>query len=752
MNNKNLKPIEKLTPFTKMIMTIGTLPSSFYASMSYYESMVWLYEYLKNQVIPTVNNNAEAVEELQTAFTTLQNWIEHYFDNLDLQEEVNIKLDEMAEDGSLTNLIKGYVDPIYQAYENEINTAFEGLSSTTANRLLAQDVDIANFKGTINQQVAQIDNKVNNATSGSPKGVYATVSDLETADPDHDYIYVVTATGNWYYYDTTLTTWTSGGTYQGTAIPDDDMKRLNTAYSEVLTTEVTDLSDYYHYYINSTSPYSENTGDNARTSEYIICQGYNKITYKTSLSSGGFELVFYDRNKTILPTISIIGDSANTEKTVSVPNTAYYVRLCVYGTNYITTSYIKLYLENSNVLKINTNTTNITNNKDNIKINQNLLNDLSSLKVTKIYSNINGYIRYSDGSFQEDPLSVNDKRTDYILVKGYNKIEYFTNIATSGAELAFFNENKEYLQSVSIQGHASRILNRVDVPNTAYYVILSQYSANMESYIILYNDNVNYKTALLNKNILILGDSITASANISVNEDLETSSYEWHTGKTLIKYPRLFNNNFLPKEIRCYALNGATYSKLSDYDNPLSSLIDQAIISINDKTNPNNVFNQNSFTPDIIILAAGTNQHSVGTYDTAMSKTVYQDDGYTINVSSTLAALDQTKEIEAARYVLMKLKNEWPMAQIYVVLPIQRMSRNQLTNSMNIELEKLAIRYGAVVINGCDNGIVQEGNVYQGEGVTLEDGLHPNQNGQYLMTRQILKSIESNYFDYSIFS
>ena len=118
--NENLKPVEKLTPFTKMIMTIGTLPSSFYASMSYYESMVWLYEYLKNQVIPAVNNNGEAVKELQTAFTTLQNWIEHYFDNLDLQQEVNTKLDEMAEDGTLADMIAEYIKMQGQLVYNSV--------------------------------------------------------------------------------------------------------------------------------------------------------------------------------------------------------------------------------------------------------------------------------------------------------------------------------------------------------------------------------------------------------------------------------------------------------------------------------------------------------------------------------------------------------------------------------------------------------------------------------------------------------
>ena len=133
--NENLQPVQKLTPFTKMVMSIGTLPSSFYASMSYYESMVWLYEYLKNEVIPTVNNNGEAVEELQEAYVTLKNYIDTYFDNLDLQEEVNKKLDEMALDGSLTNLIKDYIDPLYQAYETEINNQIQTIDTKATNAI-----------------------------------------------------------------------------------------------------------------------------------------------------------------------------------------------------------------------------------------------------------------------------------------------------------------------------------------------------------------------------------------------------------------------------------------------------------------------------------------------------------------------------------------------------------------------------------------------------------------------------------------
>ena len=250
MNNENLKPIEKLTPFTKMIMTIGTLPSSFYASMSYYESMVWLYEYLKNTVIPTVNNNADAVEELQgkfielnEAFNTLQDWIENYFNNLDVQEEINHKLDEMALDGSLTNLIKNYIDPLFNDYKDGIDNIING-----------QNTEISNFKLSVNDSITSmnsaietIDNKVESVTSGSPKGVYATVSALTTADPDHDYIYVVEDDGKWYYYNTSTTSWTAGGDYLSSGVAENSialssLDRDNRYSLFRVTTDVTKLT------------------------------------------------------------------------------------------------------------------------------------------------------------------------------------------------------------------------------------------------------------------------------------------------------------------------------------------------------------------------------------------------------------------------------------------------------------------------------------------------------------------------------
>jgi hypothetical protein len=107
-----LKTIETLdrNPFKYMVATIGNLPSSFVESMSYYECIAWLVKYLEKTVIPAVNGNAEALAELQAKFVELKNYVEHYFDNLDVQEEINNKLDDMAESGQLAEIIAIYVN------------------------------------------------------------------------------------------------------------------------------------------------------------------------------------------------------------------------------------------------------------------------------------------------------------------------------------------------------------------------------------------------------------------------------------------------------------------------------------------------------------------------------------------------------------------------------------------------------------------------------------------------------------------
>lgn len=112
MNNN--RKVSTFSPFITYCQYV--IPLAYDESMSYYETLCALRNYLVNTVIPAVNNNADAVTELQDKYIEftnninntveeLENYIDNYFNNLDVQTEINNKLDQMAEDGTLARLI-----------------------------------------------------------------------------------------------------------------------------------------------------------------------------------------------------------------------------------------------------------------------------------------------------------------------------------------------------------------------------------------------------------------------------------------------------------------------------------------------------------------------------------------------------------------------------------------------------------------------------------------------------------------------
>lgn len=104
-----MNEINLIKPFRRYCITIGNLPTSFMESMTYYECLVWLVNFLENEVIPAVNNNGKVVEELQEKFVELKTYVDNYFDSLDVQQEINNKLDAMVEDGTLDTIISKYI-------------------------------------------------------------------------------------------------------------------------------------------------------------------------------------------------------------------------------------------------------------------------------------------------------------------------------------------------------------------------------------------------------------------------------------------------------------------------------------------------------------------------------------------------------------------------------------------------------------------------------------------------------------------
>lgn len=99
----------KLSPVSRFVAAFGMLPSSYKEAMTYEEQLVWLCNYLETEILPAINNNADGLAELQNLYVELKDYVDNYFDNLDIQAEVNAKIEAMVESGQLEEIIAAYL-------------------------------------------------------------------------------------------------------------------------------------------------------------------------------------------------------------------------------------------------------------------------------------------------------------------------------------------------------------------------------------------------------------------------------------------------------------------------------------------------------------------------------------------------------------------------------------------------------------------------------------------------------------------
>ena len=127
-----MKDYKKLTPFKFQILQSFPFIAEDFDSLTNYELLCKVVEYL-NDVISNENNVEENVTNLYNSFVELHDYVNDYFDNLDVQNEVNNKLDEMTEDGTIPTIIDGIVIPILNNMTSEVNNLIAEADSTINN-------------------------------------------------------------------------------------------------------------------------------------------------------------------------------------------------------------------------------------------------------------------------------------------------------------------------------------------------------------------------------------------------------------------------------------------------------------------------------------------------------------------------------------------------------------------------------------------------------------------------------------------
>ena len=106
--NNNYTDMKTLTPFKLCVLQNFPFIEADFDAVTNYQLLCKVVEYLNN-VIDNNNKQNDNITQLEQNFITLYNYVKDYFDNLDVQEEINTKLDEMAENGTLANIIKPFI-------------------------------------------------------------------------------------------------------------------------------------------------------------------------------------------------------------------------------------------------------------------------------------------------------------------------------------------------------------------------------------------------------------------------------------------------------------------------------------------------------------------------------------------------------------------------------------------------------------------------------------------------------------------
>lgn len=99
----------KLTPFKWFVLENFPFIEADFDALTEWQLFCKLGKEM-NKIINSENTLGTQMENVTNAFIELQNYVNYYFKNLDIQEEVNNKLNEMTESGQLAELISQYLE------------------------------------------------------------------------------------------------------------------------------------------------------------------------------------------------------------------------------------------------------------------------------------------------------------------------------------------------------------------------------------------------------------------------------------------------------------------------------------------------------------------------------------------------------------------------------------------------------------------------------------------------------------------
>lgn len=158
-------------PFKFMTATVGNLPTSFVDSMSYYEMLAWLCQYVTNTLIPQINGNSEAINAIEDEFIALQKEVEEAIAEIpqlradfealverfnqtieelqaqyeafeeEVEQEINTKIAEVRQ------AIMLVVDSYFQTLDSKIDTEIAGVYDAMENWIIGSTIVFNSLQG-----------------------------------------------------------------------------------------------------------------------------------------------------------------------------------------------------------------------------------------------------------------------------------------------------------------------------------------------------------------------------------------------------------------------------------------------------------------------------------------------------------------------------------------------------------------------------------------------------------------------------
>lgn len=248
---------------------------------------------------------------------------------------------------------------------------------------------------------------------------------------------------------------------------------------------------------------------NVYETEYIPVIAGEQISYKCSIGTVAYAIVYFSINKRPLQSVSIQGALGIDLQTVTVPENAYYVKMYNYGSaaNY-------------------------------------LIVGSSDLVINDISYNYGVNVGYYDkhGVLVSDNLALH---SDFIPIQKGSIIEYITSINNNGAELAFFDNKKNFVKCV-VGGVNNKKIKKYVVDEGYSFVVLSSYYYKGEitvyknQYVYDYQTRLNvynggYNTFSIFRKFVVIGDSLSVGHIDIPNEGYTTPNLEYCWGQFIAR-------------------------------------------------------------------------------------------------------------------------------------------------------------------------------------------------------------------------